>query len=204
MATITFYSGPNNANALSGSGIGLYGSSGFGYSVAVGSYNGRTFITDSTGTNQGPEGNNCQFQNASGVIVGQTGSGILLLKLPNFQSTVNIRLTNASAIQVQNVQLYGYDRSNINNAPSGVTFYGASIVHPNVVQDLSGSGSPTWTQLSGSGSILNLVSSPGTSGLSPNGANTLDSTHDWYVALTATPNTVGAKLFATQLSLEYL
>src|SRR4051812_1344666 len=99
MATIEFYAGENtNISNLSGSGLGFYGSNGFGYSIPVGSYNGRTFITDSTGTDQGPEVDNCKYAGTSTVIVGQTGSGINLLQLPNYLATLNVRFTHTSDV----------------------------------------------------------------------------------------------------------
>lgn len=188
---------------LNGSGLGLYGQN-FGYSIPVGSYNQRTFCTDSTGTVQGNEVNNNQWQSTSGVIVGQLGSGTLLQRLPNYMSTLNIRLTNSTPCQTQNCKLYGYDRVNPNNPPSGVTCYGAVIIHPNTVQDLSGSGSPLWILLSGSGSYLSLPSSPGTSGLSPNGPSTQDTQHDSFVSITASPNSVGSKLWGLYVYMEYM
>ncbi len=205
MATIIFNAGSDTTvNTLSGSGLGFYNSSGFGYSVAIGSYQGRTFITDSTGTSQGPEVDNCMYLNTSGVVVGQTGSGIHLLSLPNYLSTVNIRFTHGSAVKVQNARVYGYDRVSKNNNPSGVTLYGAQIVHPNPIQNATGSGSSLWVLLSGSGSTLALSNSPGTSGYSPNGPNTTDTQHDYFLALSATPTTVGSKEFALFYEMEYL
>jgi hypothetical protein len=205
MATIEFYAGEgSNINNLSGSGLGFYGDSGFGYSVAVGSYQGRTFITDSTGTSQGPEADNCKFLNTSGVVVGQTGSGISLISLPNYLATLNVRFTHSSTVKVQNAKMYGYDRVNKNNSPSGVTLKGAEIIHTNTIQNATGSGDVNWVTMTGSGSVLDLVGSPGISGLSPNGLETTQDQHDWYVALTATPQSVGAKEFGAFIELEYL
>jgi hypothetical protein len=205
MPSIDFYAGENNnINNLAGSGLGFYGDSGFGYSIAVGSYNGRTFITDSTGTAQGPEADNCKYLNTSGVIVGQTGSGINLLALPNYLASLNIRFTHSSAVKIQNAKIYAYDRVNKNNNPSGVTLYAAEIIHPSTTQSATGSGDSTWINVKGSGTTLSLVNSPGVSGLSPSGANTSQSQHDWYVALSATPTSVGAKEFALWMELEYL
>lgn len=203
-SSIDFYAGEDfNIGNLAGSGLGLYGNS-FLSSVAVGSYNSRTFITDSTGTSQGPEVDNNMYNGPSGVIVGQTGSGIALTALPNYLATLNIRFTNDTAVKTQNVKLYGYDRINFNNAPSGVNFYAANIIHVPNIQTNIGSGSLTWTLLAGSGSYLTLNSSPGTSGLSPNGPSTTDVRHDHFIALTCTPNTVGSKTFSLGYSLEYL
>lgn len=205
MASIDFYAGENNnINNLAGSGIGFYGDGGFGYSVAVGSYNGRSFITDSTGTSQGPEVDNCKYLNTSGVIVGQTGSGIHLLALPNYLATLNVRFSHSSNVKVQNAKAYCYDRVSKNNNPSGVNLYAAEIIHPNAVQTITGSGDANWSNIKGSGTTLSLVDSPGISGLSPNGPNTSEAQHDWYLALTASPTSVGAKEFALWIELEYL
>lgn len=205
MASINFYAGEGfDIDHLASSGIGFYGSNSFGTSIAVGSYNSRTFITDSTGTAQGPEVDNCKYQSNSGVIVGQTGSGINLLALPNYLSTLNIRFTHSSPVEVQNVKLYGYDRVNKNNAPSGVNLYAAEIIHPDTTQTLSGSGSAEWVLLQGSGSILNLSSGPGTSGLSPNGPSTSDTRHDWHLAISSSPTTVGSHEYSLLCELEYL
>lgn len=205
MATIEFWAGEGSQiSNLSASGLGFYGDNGFGYSVAVGSWQGRTYITDSTGTSQGPEADNNKYLNSSGVIIGQTGTGIHLLRLPNSQSTLNVRFKHTSPVQVQNAKLYAYDRVHKNNDPSGVIVRAAEVIHPDTVQNHVGSGDATWVTIAGSGSVLNLVASPGTSGLSPNGTGTSSVQHDWYIALSATPTSVGAKEFSLWCELEYL
>lgn len=98
-----------------------------------------------------------------------------------------------------------YDRSNINNDPSGVTCRCAEIIHPDTTQTANGSGDTSWINVHGSGVTLSLVSSPGQSGYSPNGSNTNDMTHDWYVAISPSPDSVGSKTqFGLYVSLEYL
>jgi hypothetical protein len=127
------------------------------------------------------------------------------LNIPNWQSTLNIRFTNSTPVKTQNVQLRIYDRVNPDNPPTGVTTAVAEIVHPNITQGPGGSGSPTWQFPTGSGSVMSLTSSPGTSGLRPAGANTSDTQHDWYVALSASPNSIGSKTqYGLYVSLEYL
>ena len=70
-AAINFYAGTDfNIQSLTGSGLGFYGSSGFGASVEVGAWQGRTYITNAAGTSQGPEADNVMFLNsASGITV---------------------------------------------------------------------------------------------------------------------------------------
>lgn len=205
-AAITFHAGEGfTIHNLSGSGLGLYGAAGFAASVSVGAWQGRTFITNGAGTTQGPEVDNVQYLNSASGILGQSGSGIHLKCIPNYQATLNIRFTNDVACRTQNVQLRIFDRVSENNAPSGVTCAVAEIVHPDPSQTMNGSGSSAWVFPAGDDIILYLTDSPGTSGLRPNGSSTTDTQHDWYAAISASPNSIGSKTnFGLYLSLEYL
>lgn len=206
MATIVFRAGEDFAiNALAGSGLGFYGDGGFGESVSVGSYQGRTFITNSNGTAQGPEVDNVKFLNSASGILGQSGSGIALTAIPNYQSTLNIRFTHTSAVKTQNAKLRIFDRSDINNAASGVTTKVAEIIHPDTVQNNNGSGDSSWHTPAGSSVIVDFVASPGESGQRPNGADTTDDIHDWYSAVSASPDSVGSKTqFGLYFEVEFL
>jgi hypothetical protein len=52
---------------------------------------------------------------------------------------------------------------------------------------------------------MNLISSPGMSGLRPSGADTVSTQHDWYVGISAMPDSVGSKTqYGLYTSLEYL
>lgn len=190
---------------LAGSGLGFFNASGFGGSVKVSFWQGRTYITNGFGTTQGPEANNVTYLNSASGVLGQTGSGLPLRSIPNYQSTLNIRFYNDTPCRVQNAHLRIYDRVNPDHPASGVTTAVAEIVHPDPVQTNNGSGSPTWQFLGGSGNVMNLTDSPGVSGLRPNGANTTDTTHDWYVVLSASPNSIGSKTqYGLWVELEYL
>lgn len=220
MATIAFYAGENFAiDNISNSGLGFYGDSGYGASILVGSYNGRTFITDAAGTTQGAEADNIKYHNAGSGIIGQTGSGIHLKAIPNYQATLNVRFTHTSAIQVQNAKLRVYDRSNINNLPSGVTVKVAQLIHPGNTQTPLGSGDNTWYgsaanpqtggfTVGGSGTVVTLANSPGASGLwAGNGSDSThtDTQHDWYLAISVSPDSVGSKTqLGVYVELEYL
>jgi hypothetical protein len=210
VAAIDFYinAGSDFNLMLGGSGLGFYGSTGFGASVEVASYQGRTFVTDGNGVIQGPEGRNCLYLNPTGVIPGQAGAGIRLDMLPNYQSSLNIRFTHGSAVQTQNAKLRIYDRSNINLAATGVTTKVAEVIHPYVAQEINGSGDGTWITPAGSSVIVDLASSPGLSGWQApaNGAGNHTATrHDWYVAISASPDSIGSKtLYGLYFSTEYL
>lgn len=206
MAQIDFYSGEDfTINDLSGSGLGFYGDSGFGASVAVGAYQGRTFITNGNGTTQGPEVDNVKFLNSASGILGQTGSGIALTAIPNYQATLNIRFTHTSDVQTQNGEVRIFDRSNIANPASGVTTKVAEIIHPDPVQNNNGSGDVSWITPAGSSIVVDIIDSPGISGLRPSGPNTTDDRHDWYLAISASPDSIGSKTqYGLYVELEFL
>jgi len=210
MASLDFYinTGADFSITSGPSGLGFFGSSGFGSSVAVGQWQGRTFVTDGNGVVQGPEAMNVKYLNAGSGIPGSIGSGIGLQAIPNYQATLNPRFTHGSAVQVQNVELRIYDRNNIDLPASGVTTKVAELIHPGNTQVANGSGDSQWITPGGSGVTVTLANSPGESGLfAGNGTeSTLSATrHDWYVAISASPNSIGAKTqYGLQLQLEFL
>lgn len=209
MATISFLAGENfTIDDLSGSGLGFYGSNGFGASVQVGSFQGRTFITNGAGTTQGPEVDNVKFLNTASGILGQTGTGIAVTCIPNYLATLNVRFTHSTAVKTQNAQARIYDRVNPDNNPTGVTCYVAEIIHPTTTQTNNGSGDTAWTNAKGSGTPVSLCPSPGVSGLyAGNGADGgwSDTQHDYYLAISASPDSIGSKTqFGLYISLEYL
>jgi hypothetical protein len=209
VANIAWLAGQNFTIAdLSGSGLGFYGDSGFGASVKVSFWQGRTFITNGSGTTQGPEVDNVKYLNVGSGILGQTGSGTHLLAIPNYQATTQIRFTNDTAVKVQNAEFRIYDRSDVNKPASGVTTKVAELIHPSVTQVQNGSGDAVWFTPGGSGVVVPLAASPGVSGLyAGNGSNSLwsDTTHDWYLAISCSPDSIGSKaLFGAYVSLEFL
>lgn len=207
MASIKFYgdsAGPFDVN-MSGSGLGFYGPTVFGASVAVGSWQDNTYITNGIGTLEGPQSNNVKWAHAnSGEI---SGSTILnLLKIANADATVNVRFTHGSAVQVQNAELRIYDRSDIDVGAVGVTTRAAEIIHTDPTHIPSGSGDSSWIEPSGSSVVLDLVQSPGISGIAGHGSSTTPAQrHDWFVAMSARPDSIGSKTdYAMYISLEYL
>ncbi len=212
MPTVEFLGGLNHPiGSLSGSGIGFYGST-FGNSVAVGDYQTTTWITNSAGTAQGPQCNNVKYSNLQSGFLNSATVATGLRYMPNYLATLGIRVTNASAIKIQNATVKLYDRSSTSNRPSGVTTAVAEIVHPSQLQSVNGSGSTTWTYFSGvAGTIQNLAlsNSPGASGNygGQYGGNlgTGWLTHDWFLAMSASPDSIGSKnQFALLFSYEYL
>lgn len=205
-ASITFYANGYEIPHTAGSGLAWYGANA-GSPISVGSYNQRCYIAPSDGTSQGAEASNNMWVSSTGVVIGQSGSGILLTQLPNAQATLQVRFTNDTAVQATTNSVRIYDRYSINNNPSGITVKMAEIIHPAVAQTSTGSGDSTWASIYGSGSTLSLAPSPGCSGhYAGNGSNSTrtDTVHDWYVAASVQPDSIGAKTFGLYVSIEYL
>jgi hypothetical protein len=205
VAQISFHSGTaGNIQHMAGSGLGFYGAS-FGQSVEVGSWQQTTYITNGVGTDEGPVCENTTWIHAASGD--QSDAGELALNyIPNRLATLNIRFNNDTAVKTQNVELRIFDRSNIDNAASGVTTKVAQLIHPDTNQaNISNSSDVAWSTPWGSGETVALLSSPGVSGEAPNGTETQSTQHDWYVVISASPDSIGAKtLYGLYVELEYL
>ena len=209
MATLKFYT--NDTEIGASEGLGFYGDSGFGASVPVSSYQGTTFITNAAGTLQGAQGDNITYLNAgSGLVNNPAGTGIGIDAIPYTDATLKINFEHTSQVKVQNAEVRVYDRYAIANVPSGVTTQAAEIVHPWATQSPVTTGSGVndgkWYTISGD-TTLSLSPSPGPTGVFVGGgSSTYTSTvHDWYVALSASPNSIGSKTqYGLYVALEYL
>ncbi len=204
MANLAFKVGNGiQIDNLSGSGIGFYGSN-FGNSVAVGAYQNTTFVTDSNGTTQGSQINNVTYLNTMSGYIGSATSGVQVRCIPNYLATLEINFTHTSAIRCQNPKLYIYDRTSISNPASGVTTRVYECIHPTTTNIMDGSGGMFWQTPAGS-SYMNLTPSPGQSGTAINGNMTTQNTHSWYIAASASPDSIGSKtLYGLYFSTEYL
>ena len=217
-------------NHAIGSGIGFYGSN-FGVSVPIGTRQSTTFVTDSLGTSQGAQLNNTTMYTSGdsttiGTVKINGASAVNLDKLPNYLCPLNIRFTHTGPVRVQNCKLRIFDRNNIQNHASGVVTYVYEARHPATTQSLSnlshrGRVDNTWYEFDSLDAMtdMNFTSSPGASGLNTNvqdadpvlgwstnqGPLHESMRHDWYVALSSEPVTVGSKTqYGLYFSLEYL
>lgn len=215
MPTVTFYiSDLTNylTTGMSGSGLGFYGTS-FGSAVGVSDFQDTTFLTNSVGTASGqgvsntkPDENDLTkvYHAAFGL-----GASVTLTRLQNKHAPINIRFEHSSAVALTNNKMRIYDRNSIDNPPTGVSCYLAEVIRPNTeaFSGSNGKGDTTWTHVYGSSVILNLTPSPGSGGtgawVDPINGGTGDTRHDLYVAIGATPTSIGSKLFAAYYSGEY-
>lgn len=200
MAISVSFNMPNGAS-ISSSGIGMFGSGGFGLSVPVGEYQGSSYVTNSAGSLNGPALSNVKYVHAnSGLVAGTT---LLNLRaIPNSQSTFEIRIASDDSVQLQNSRLYVTERASTTGNAAGVTIQAAEIDHTGVAQDNTGLGNVSWTSINGTGAgnFLSLGNSPGPSG-SSSGSNT---SHSYYIIMSLSPNSIGSKTATARFQTEYL
>lgn len=218
-------------NHAAGSGIGFYGA-GFAISVPVGSKQTTTFVTDSTGANQGAQLNNTTYitsgnaGTAGTVSVNGTIPAINLNNLPNYLCPLNVRFTHSEAVKVQNCKLRVFDRNNIANQATGVVTYIYEARHPSQSQAQGnlghrGRNDNSWYEFDPVDAMtdMSITASPGVSGTNTNSQDTstalgylttqgsLHSSlrHDWYLALSSEPVTIGSKTqYGLYFTVEYL
>lgn len=210
-AAINFYAGQGGGTwvNLNSSGLGFFGAS-FGTSVQVGQYQDSTYITNSTGSAQGPQATNCKYDTVTSGVIINGDSAVDPSGVAINSGTMNIRFTFDSAVKTQNCELRIFDRTNINNGATGVTTQVSQICNGGSGVSSSGTAVPPanhsgWIAPSGSGVTVPLLYSAGSGGLSPSGTDTQDTRHDWYVCLSAKPLSIGAKTaYGLYVQLEYL
>ena len=196
MADVTFRRS-SDGSLLGSSGCGFFGSS-FGQSVNVGSYQDSSYGTDSNGTSQGVTLSNVKWAHANSGYV--NGANLLnLLSIPNTDATLNIRFTHTSTASLTNARLWITDRNTVTGIPAGVTTKVAEIRHTGVSQVANGVGNSSWSTLGGTG-YLSLTDSPGSGLLATGGVL---AQHDYFVAISQSPDSVGSKLSTLRFSVEY-
>lgn len=215
-----------------GSGLGFYGN-GYGVSVPIGGTQDSTWLTNSNGTaTQRVRLKNTKavdFVNKNKVSINGGPSTDTLDKIRNSDCPLNIRFEHSEAVRVQNCKLRVFDRNNIANQASGVATYVFEARHPSVDQsdgvlDQKGRSGLTWYEFDPVDDMTDmpLTSSPGISGVNTssdddytfttgsnvliyNGLSHSSLRHDWYVALSAQPDSIGSKTnYALYFSVEYL
>lgn len=171
--------------------VGFFGGS-FGLSIRVGEYNETTYRTNENGTTDGGALPNLKFANISGAFVASEITATELLEIDNDESTIKVQLDTDSAVGTQNTKFRAYDKNSIDNNPSGVTVRAAEIRKDQT--SVRGSGDTNWTNIKGSGTVLSLDNQPTTA-----------TQHEWFIGLTASPNSIGEKTnFAFYFETEFL
>jgi len=167
--------------------------------------------------------------------VSANGVTISLQNLPNYLCPLNIRFTNDDPVRVQNCKLRIFDRDNPENPASGVTTYVYEARHPAAETGYSNlhfrsRTNNSWVEFGEGVNVIDgntfegalemaFTPSPGTNGensdsletdtnlgyTSTEGVEHASTQHDWYVAISAEPTSIGSKTnYGLFFTLEYL
>ena len=187
MAATIVFSHPTDGHTidLAGSGsadsISFMGSAGFGYSVAVNSYQDNCYISNSDGSTEAYSGSgslpNLKWQTGTTAYVANESSGTNLTDVATDEATFKILIDDfGSAVQIQNAEIRVSDCTSITNNPSG-------IVAQTFEVGASGTSGSAWTNTAGS-TVLAL-----------NDRTVAASSHSYYIGISVKPISLGAKEF---------
>ena len=160
---------------------------GFDSKITVNQYNDTTHVKASGGSDlsDGNLPNNVKFISQSGGTGGDSqadwGDGTEDLdQITNGEATLKITFSDDASVVTEEAIFYAYDGTTPATAPTGVDFRAAEV------------GDTNWTEAEGSGSALALDDqlTPATS-------------HDFYIAASMSPTSVGLKEFAVRMELVY-
>lgn len=220
---------PSGIAYAAGSGLGFYGN-GYGISVPVGQYQDSTWVTNANGTaNDQYQLNNTKYASVSGVSF-NGGSEIQNRNMPNYYAPLNIRFEHSSPVRVQNCRLRIFDRNDITKQASGVLTKVYEVRHPNgstseIGLTHRGEAGHDWKEFDPADNMIDVTftASPGMSGLNTTAGESLAASsfgftnwatqegaahssvrHDWYAALSSSPDSIGSKLYGLYFTLEYL
>lgn len=143
----------------------------FGHSITVGTYNGGTHVRNSGGTDDSASNSphNTKYLTSTTMSL-NGGSSANLSTLTTANSPLKITISESVNITVTNVKMYAYDGTTDANAPTGMNVY------------LAEQGDTAWVQAHGSGNALSL-----------NDQTTAATSHDFYVAISVSPTSIGTK-----------
>lgn len=188
---------------LSDFGIGFFGPEGSGSYVPVGQWNSTTYIVHGD-----PWIPYAQIQN---IAYHASNSGIVdgviplhLRSIPNYQATLNIRFDQDHPVRIFNARCNLYDGDDLDNPPYGWNARLAEVIHTSKIQTNTGTGDQTW-HIASTGESISLTNNPGPTGAYA-GRYVFDGyeRHDWYVAISVSPEQVGSRTAGLNVYLEYL
>jgi hypothetical protein len=154
---------------------------GFDSKISVGSYNDTTHVKTSADANKssGNTPRNNKFISATEVSV-NGGATKDLDTMTEGEAALKINFEDEASVITEEASFYAYDGVTPATPPVGVNFRAAEV------------GDENWTEAEGSGAALALDDhlTPATS-------------HDFFIAVSASPTSVGLKVFAVRAELTY-
>jgi hypothetical protein len=187
MATYTWVLQGTSPTTIEATDLVQFAGATFDSAITVGAYNDTTHVESSVGADDssGNTPNNVKFISATGGTGGDSqadwGDGTEDLDaITDAECTLKITFAHGSAVATSSHIFYAYDNSTTTAVPTGVTFYAAE------------QGDTNWTNAEGSAAGLTVADSASAT------------SHDFYIAVSASPESVGEKTaFALRSELTY-
>lgn len=170
MATYTWYLQGGTATTIAETDKVQFAGAAFNSAIQVGQYNDSTHVQTSGGANKSSSNtprNNKYLTNTTVSINGAGSSALSSISQAN--CALRINFSHTTAVTIQDHIFYAYNGSNTATGPTGVTFRAAER------------GNSSWSTPAGSGSALSLAD------------KTAATSHDFYLAISASPDSVGEK-----------
>jgi hypothetical protein len=188
--------------------LGFFGDRGSSSPLAVGAWNGTTYMVDPADESANIQTWNLKYANETQVYIRGLTEPLALSKVPNYQSTVNVRFKNSESVRllIARCRFYNRDKT-VNDPPEGVDIKVFEVAHLGVRQIVPGftKGDTTWQQAT-SGEWVDFSRSPGPSGIYGGTTATYPAKrHDWFMGISVSPRAVGSRSkLGLQFSVEYL
>jgi hypothetical protein len=162
--------------------FGFYGAA-FNTAVEVGAYQDTTHVENTSNEDQCATNHvhNTKYVDSTHVIIDGAASAELAANVPTTaQCPLKLNFTFDTSVTTTACTFWAYDGSTASAVPTGVTF-----------QALEQSDT-TWTNAEGSAAAVTITD------------DTTGTSHDYYIAMSASPESAGAKTaFALEIQLTY-
>lgn len=152
----------------------------FDSKITVGEYNGSTHVKTSADADKSSGNTPRNNKYISGTEVSVDGGATKNLStITTAECALKINFSHTSSVAVESAIFYAYDGTTTTNAMAGTTVQAAE------------QGDTNWTQVDGSGSAVALAD------------NTAATSHDYFIPISASPTSVGAKSGKERVELTY-
>lgn len=176
MATYTWYLQGGTPTTIDATDIVQFAGAAFGDPITVGAYNDTTHVESSVGADDssGNTPKNSKFISQGGGTGGDSqvdigGGTVDLDTITTANCPLKINFSHGSSVVTTGHVFYAYDGSTPATGPVDVTFKAAE------------QGDANWTAAAGSGTPVTITD------------DTTGTSHDYYILLSASPDSVGVK-----------
>ncbi len=186
MATFTWHLQGATATEIAATDTLQFANGSFDGKITVNEYNGSTHVkaSDNTDKSSGNTPNNNKFISQTGGTGGDSqvdwGEGTKDLDtITTAKASLKINFSDSASVITEDAVFYAYDGTTPATPPAGVDIRAAEV------------GNANFTEIEGSGKALAIAD------------DTAATSHDYYIVISASPTSVGAKTGKVRIELTY-